>query len=77
MDIPDIWVLEWSQRQNAFHIQRAQSAMETNLNSLLSNNKTDYITVMIGSREKCDAVADKARHYIKEREKKHSMRLAR
>tara|TARA_R110000782_G_scaffold268695_1_gene365630 strand:- start:57 stop:275 length:219 start_codon:yes stop_codon:yes gene_type:complete len=64
----DNWVLEWSKRQNAFHIQEEQRAVEKNLNNLLNNEGSDYITLCIGSRTKCDRAADKYRHYLMDRE---------
>ena len=62
------WVLEWSKRQNAFHIQEAGRAIESNLQAMVSERVCDYITVMIGSREDCDKTADRFRHYLKKRE---------
>ena len=63
------YVLEWSCRQNAFHIQEENLAIEKNLNHLLDNNKTDYIVICRGTREQCDHQAKRFRAYLMRREK--------
>ena len=70
MDLKDLVVLEWSRKQNAFHIQPARYAVESNLNALLDNDANDYIPIMIGSREDCDKVASIYRGRLIEREKR-------
>ena len=67
-DKAEQWVLEWSAKQNAFHIQLASWAEEKNLNNLLDNRGHDYIMICIGSREKCDKQAARFRKLLVERE---------
>ena len=63
----DLWTLEWSKSQNAFHMQEASSTEEKNLNNLLNDQGHDYIVICVGSREKCDKQADRFRHYLQSR----------
>jgi hypothetical protein len=66
------WVLEWSNKQNAFHVQPAINSMESNLNKLISGGRCDYITVFIGTQDACHEVAANYRHYLKSREDKRA-----
>lgn len=63
----DLWVLEWSKKQNAFHIDEAQRTVERNLNAMINDDSCDYITLCIGTRESCDAQANRFRHYLQTR----------
>ena len=65
----DLWVLEWSSRQNAFHIQTAETSVERNLVNMIRDQSTDYITICIGTREECDSPADRFRHYLVARQR--------
>ena len=69
MAIQDLQVLEWSKKQNAFHIHRLDYCIESNLNALVSNESRDYIPVMIGSREDCQKVAARYRERLADRER--------
>ena len=74
-DYENLYVLEWSGRQNAFHIHKAKSCIESNLNALLSDIRTDYVVLMIGSREDCDRVANVYRKRLIEREDQRPRRV--
>lgn len=65
--IEHLHTLEWSQRQCAFHIQPLITAVEKNCTALAANAKTDYIPVMVGTREQCEEFADKTRHILRRR----------
>ena len=62
-------VLEWSQRQNAFHIQDEDTAIEKNLNALLDNRKSDYIVICRGTRRDCERQAGRFRAYLVRRDR--------
>lgn len=74
MELKDIQVLEWSKKQNAFHLIPLETAIEKNLNSLISDEASDYIPVMAGSRSDCEAVANHYRRRLVEREKRRTFR---
>ena len=68
----DRWVLEWSKKQNSFHVQEVGNMIESNLNKLLNNHSSDYITLGIGPRSEIDKLADRYRSYLKNRISRHS-----
>jgi len=59
------WVLEWSRKQNSFHIQKEASAIESNLNALVSDYARDYILLHRGARDECERAASNWRHRLK------------
>lgn len=63
----DNYVLEWSQSQNAFHIQEAKISVEKNLNSMIDDRPSDYIPLCIATRAECEKQADRFRHYLAKR----------
>lgn len=68
----DLWVLEWSQRQNVFHVQRLEKTLSFN-RSLYANNRptsNDYRVLLVGAHDECQATADAARNTLREREGK-------
>lgn len=70
----DKYVLEWSQKQNAFHTHTLESMIEKNLNAVLANNPSDYIPLIIGTRQDCDKMASKLRYKLMERQNKPILR---
>jgi len=60
----DLYVLEWSKKQNAFHIQSALSAVEHNLNLLLGGGESDYLVIMIGTRDECEVIRRRYRQRL-------------
>ena len=54
----DQYVLEWSQQQNAFHIQPLKSLLDANAKCFATNTSHQYMTLMIGSSEACSRMAD-------------------
>jgi len=61
----DLYVLEWSKKQNAFHIQTALLTVERNLNVLLAGESTDYLPIMIGTRTGCEIMQRRYRDRLK------------
>lgn len=73
----NLWVLEWSQRQNAFHIQRLDKTLSFNRN-LYAENKNcmnDYRVIHVGQKAECEAMADACRHTLRDREPAAPLRL--
>lgn len=66
----DLWVLEWSQRQNMFHVQPLSKTLSFNRSLYAHNRPTsnDYRVLLVGTRADCQATADAARHTLHERE---------
>lgn len=65
-----MFVLEWSKKQNSFHLHEAKACIESNLSAFIGNETRDYIPVMIGSRDDCEFILNKYRHRLMEREPK-------
>lgn len=40
--VPQAWVLEYSPRQKAFHVESLEEAIKTNINNMFADNLTDY-----------------------------------
>ena len=65
----DLWVLEWSKKQNCFHVQRAEWLCTKNFNYFLQDEAlNDYHVIFVGSREEVDKIADKHRAILFERD---------
>lgn len=77
MELKDIQILEWSKKQNAFHIHPITTAIEKNINALIANDDRDYVPVMAGSREDCEVFASKYRERLLQREQGKSIRSLR
>ena len=66
----NIMVLEWTKKQNAFHIQSMEVCAEKNLNALLDNQSSDYIPIYFGTDDECRVVASRWRRKLQQREQK-------
>lgn len=62
------WVLLWSQRQNALHIETLDTMYTNNRNAYRDNRAGDYRLLLIGTREEVDATAESLRNTIANRE---------
>ncbi len=60
----DLYVLEWSKKQNAFHIHSALLTVERNLNVLLAGESTDYVPIMIGTEAECEVIHRRYRNRL-------------
>jgi len=68
----EMWVLEWSQRANVFHIQPIEKTLSFN-RKLYANDKetvNDYRILFVGTHDDCDKAAEASRATIRERESK-------
>lgn len=70
MTTTDLYVLEWSQRQNCFHIQPLERTLSFNRGLYQDNIRTvnDYRPIHVGTREECDKAADACRGTLQERD---------
>jgi len=64
----DQYVLEWSQQQNAFHIQTLDNLLKTNAKCFAANKAHQYMTLLIGSEDECSKAANELRDTLKVRE---------
>lgn len=64
----DQYVLEWSQQQNAFHIQPLKSLLDANAKCFATNTSHQYMTLLIGSEHECEKAADDLRARLKVRD---------
>lgn len=62
------YVLEWSKKQNAFHIQPVEISLSRNQECFLRNGISDYIVLMIGTFDVVTNMADHHREKLIERE---------
>lgn len=66
MDI-EKFVLEWSKKNNSFHIQELSNSLAMNQRNLISDWATDYIILMVGTKEVCQQMADNWRERLEAR----------
>lgn len=62
------WVLEWSHKQNCFHIQKLEDSLAATQQCFVLNRPPLYSILMLGDKEACHAMANNHRWRIKERE---------
>ena len=63
----ELWTLEWSAKQNAFHIQPIVRTLASNQERFLDNKPGDYLVLMVGSKETCQDMADNQRQKLESR----------
>jgi hypothetical protein len=56
-----VYTLEWSQRQQAFHIQPLHETVRKNRDAFVQNRRTDYIVIHVGTQAECQLGADTLR----------------
>jgi hypothetical protein len=62
------YVLEWSKKQNCFHIQPIEITLANNQKCFIKNTTSDYLVIMVGSHNAVCDMADSWRHRLIERE---------
>jgi hypothetical protein len=77
LNTPEIWVLLWSQSQNALHVERLSDMQKTNLEAFSDNRRLDYVALQIGSREAVDVASNAVRPICHAREDAHAARRER
>lgn len=63
----DWYVLLWSQRQNAFHIERHKHMLDANRRAYAEDRCIDYVPLIIGTHDFCYGMADKLRATLQRR----------
>ena len=62
------WALEWSHKQNCFHIQRLEESFAITQDCFIINRPPLYSILMIGDKEVCHRMANSWRSRIRERD---------
>lgn len=72
-----LWVLEWSQRQNAFHTQPLDKTLSFNrrLYAEDKNCMNDYRVIHVGAKDECEAMAQACRQTLRDRAPAAPLRL--
>lgn len=66
----ELWVLEWSHKANAFHIQAASRMTSKNRQAYAEDRKPqDWAVIHIGTKGECHQAAEAARGTLYRREK--------
>lgn len=57
--IDNLWTVEWSFKQKAFHVESVETMLKNNREAFLRNQPTDFIPLNIfNTREEADALCD-------------------
>lgn len=64
----DRWVLCWSQRQNALHVETLERHASSNREAYADNRPGDYRLLLVGTRDEVDATANSIRPTMAQRE---------
>ena len=68
MNTADQWVLLWSARQNALHVETLDRMLASNRTACAEGRACDYVVLFIASRAEVEAGAEKLRPTLIERE---------
>jgi len=64
----ELWVLEWSQKTNNFHIQKLKYTLANNQLGFMENRPlNDYHVLFVGEKEACHQMAENQRSKLKDR----------
>ena len=61
------YALEWSKKQNAFHIHPLAEAMHAATTTFMIDGDNDYRIIHVGPKEVCHQRADALRGFLQER----------
>lgn len=63
------YALEWSKKQNAFHIHPLDAALHAAKTTFWIDGDNDYRIIHVGEKEECHKLADECRVILIERQK--------
>ena len=69
------YVLEWSKKQNSFHIQPLEQTILRNMECFKSNTTHDYIILEIGNHDSICNIAECQRKIITNRSKDKKLNI--
>lgn len=61
MEMEPLWVLLWSQSQNALHLEPLEDMQKANVEAFTENRRMDYVPLHVGTRESVHAAAEDVR----------------
>ena len=70
MNNAEQYVLLWSARQNALHVETLDRMLASNRSACADGRACDYIVLLIGARAEVEAGAEKLRATLIERERR-------
>jgi len=65
---PPVWVLLWSQSQNALHVETVDDMLTANRKAYSEDRRMDYVPVCIGPEDVVRQMADAIRNTVHTRE---------
>ena len=60
----NLYVLEWSKRDNAFHVDELARSLSSNRDAYRDDAERDYIPLYVGTLQEVQDAADAARHTL-------------
>lgn len=69
----EMWVLLWSYKQNALHIEPLERTLALNRRAYTDNKPGDYRLLFVGYREDVDAASRACRNTLKGRERNRKL----
>ena len=57
LQVSEIYVLLWSQSQNALHVETLDATFKSNADAFLEERRMDYVPLIIGDRDVVDEMA--------------------
>lgn len=63
-----LWVLLWSQSQNALHIESFGAMLSKNRSAYADDRRMDYVPLFAGPKDDCDKVSNSVRNTLVHRE---------
>ena len=67
------WVLLWSGRQNALHVETVDAMLTSNRKACGEGRSTDFVPFFIGEREVVEAAASRLRPILTERGRRNGL----
>jgi hypothetical protein len=68
------YVLEWSKKQNAFHIQPVEKTLASNQQKFIEDGQiNDYHVLFVGEKQTCETMAENWRERLTMRSRQFAM----
>jgi hypothetical protein len=64
----ELWVLLWSHRANAFHVEPLQHMLKSNVRAYADDRPMDYVPILIGTYDQCSTTAAGCRYTLARRQ---------
>lgn len=57
--LDDLWVLEWSERQRCYHVDKLCNSIVKNIDSFRCRRSNDYVPIWVGSNEEVEKASER------------------